>query len=319
MSKSRVYIGTYSKNVYYGEFDVKSGELSITGQSPEVENPSYLCLSGDGNTLYAASETEDGSAVSIDLRSNTITSARKTHGAHPCHLYLHEGRLLASNYSEGTLSVFALDGEGRLAECVTSLKHHGGSVNPERQDKPHIHSATLYMGRLAVCDLGLDKVMLYSKTAFDAEPLDCPPGSGPRHSVAVGDFLYVNTEMGNTVLVFREGQLIQEVSTLPAGYSGVSHTAAMKLSPDKKYIAVSNRGHDSLAYYKIGDDGKLTLIGFIESPETPRDFAFSPDGGWILCGGQDDNIIRRYRIEGESVTDAGIAAELPSPVCFVFG
>jgi 6-phosphogluconolactonase len=131
--------------------------------------------------------------------------------------------------------------------------------------------------------------------------------------------MYVNAEMGNKALVYKDFELIQEISTIPADFTGENTTAAIKISPDKKYLAVSNRGHDSIAYYRIGADGKLTLLDFIKTGKRPRDFAFSPDGRWILAGSEAESFVRIYKIDGEKAADTGKSVSIPYPVCVLFG
>ena len=313
--KHNIYVGTYSSNIFYGKFDSISGDLTITGESPQIENPSYLCLSK--NILYAVSEIENGIVVSIDLRENKITSEQATNGAHPCHLSVCGNILAIANYSSGSLPIFDLEADGRICPSITSITHHGKSIT-DRQKSPHAHYVDyidLYGGALAVCDLGIDKVIVYNGIIEKIE-LDCPAGSGPRHFAINRDCLYVNAELSNKVLVYKNRELIQEISTLPRDFTGNSTTAAIKISKD--LLGVSNRGHDSVAYYKIANNGTLTLLDFIKSGNTPRDFAFSPDGNWLLCAGQTDNSVKICKVEGDIITDTGKCVSVPSPVCVLF-
>ena len=313
--KHNIYFGTYANNIFYGEFDSISGDLTITGESPQIENPSYLCLSK--NILYAVSETDDGTVISIDLQENKITSKQATNGAHPCHLSVRGNILAAANYSSGSLPVFDLESDGRIRPSVMSITHHGKSVT-DRQKSPHAHYVDyidLYGGAWAACDLGIDKVIVYNDL-FNKIELDCPVGSGPRHFAVNRDCLYVNAELSNKVLVYKNRELIQEISTLPDDFTGDSTTAAIKISED--LLAVSNRGHDAVVYYKISSDGTLTLLDFIKSGSTPRDFAFSPDSKWLLCASQTDNFVKIFKVDGDIITDTGKCVDVSSPVCVLF-
>ena len=328
MSKYNVYFGTYSNSIFYGEFDSVSGELKITGNT-EVENPSYLCLSHDEKVLYAVSEKKDGEVVSVDLGTKKITGRQKTNGASPCHLTVQDKFLFAANYSEGTLSVFDLGNGGEILKSFKSIAHYGKGANPDRQEKSHVHSVKRYDNYLAVCDLGLDRVFFYpynGKTGISLSggfDIICPDGSGPRHLDFTGKHIYVLTEMGNKILVYdKKHVLIQSVSTIPDDFSGESTASAIRVSPDEKYIAASNRGDDSIVFYKINPDNGLTASAtHIKTGGCPRDFAFSPDGKWLLCGSQTDNTVNIYKISddgGLNITDSGIKAEVPAPVCVLF-
>ena len=58
----------------------------------------------------------------------------------------------------------------------------------------------------------------------------------------------------------------QTISTLPADFKGTSYCADVKITPDGKYLYGTNRGHDSIACYKIGDDGRLTKVAEASVP-----------------------------------------------------
>jgi 6-phosphogluconolactonase len=189
--KQNVYFGTYANNIFYGEFDSETGDLKITGKSPEIENPSYLYFSENKNILYAVSEKQDGEAVSLDLQENKITSVQKTNGAHPCHLCVNKNLLLVANYSGGTLSIFNLENEGRIKESNKSIANYGKSITG-RQEKSHVHYVKNIAGEsFALCDLGLDKIFIYH-SFYDIIELECPAGSGPRHFAYDNKIIYAN-------------------------------------------------------------------------------------------------------------------------------
>ena len=102
---------------------------------------------------------------------------------------------------------------GRWAKRAMSSSTRASSVNPRRQEGPHAHCVTFDpAGRfLFVCDLGLDKVMIYR---FDAEQgkltphepafASVKPGAGPRHMAfrPDGRFAYVINELDSTITAF---------------------------------------------------------------------------------------------------------------------
>ena len=77
-----------------------------------------------------------------------------------------------------------------------------------------------------------------------------PEESGPRHLIwrSDGQYAYVANELANTVVVLQEEnhrlQPVQVVSTLPPDFQGESTCAAIKFSPDERFLYVSNRGHE---------------------------------------------------------------------------
>jgi 6-phosphogluconolactonase len=53
----------------------------------------------------------------------------------------------------------------------------------------------------------------------------------------------------------------QTISTLPKELKGTSYCADVRVTPDGRYLYGMNRGHDSIAAYKVGEDGRLTSAG----------------------------------------------------------
>ena len=74
------------------------------------------------------------------------------------------------------------------------------------------------------------------------------------------------------------------MSTLPADYVGGKLGADVHVSPDGKFVYASNRGHDSIAIFKVDMcTGHLSLAGCVAAGgSTPRNFAITPDGEFVL-------------------------------------
>jgi 6-phosphogluconolactonase len=338
----KIFIGTYSKNngVVYGDFNDETGKISFQG-TIDVENPSYLQVTK--NRLYGVSEVQTfkglngGALFSADLKTNQVTRILPTHGKDPAHLVMDEDTIYAANYTEGSLSIFKTDEHGDLLPSDQNINHFGKGANPSRQASAHIHFAEVDPLKrfLAVCDLGMDKVFLYPRVEFqytdcvksaistNATVISCPPGSGPRHLTfsADGKRMYILTELSSQLLVYDISganiNLIQKLSTLPTGFTGVNTAAAIHFSPNGKQLAVSNRGHNSIAFYHIDAEGKLTGTSRIATGKSPRDFNYSPSGRWLLVANADDSTIATYEIKNNEFKMAGLN-KINQPVCIKF-
>ena len=132
-------------------------------------------------------------------------------------------------------------------------------------------------------------------------------------------------ELGSTVTAFahdqEQGKLseIQTISTLPADFTGRSHTADVHVHPSGKFLYGSNRGHDSIAIFAIDEStGQLTAVGH-ESTQgrTPRNFAIDPTGAFLLAANQSTDTVVTFRINPETgqLTPTGQVAAIPTPVC----
>lgn len=249
----------------------------------------------------------------------------------PCHVALSpDGRFLSfAAYLSATFGTYDL-ASGTLR--TATLPDDAMGPHPARQKKAYAH-CTFYTpdGRfMGVNDLGCDRIRFYDPATLERAPsLDIrfDPGDGPRHSLFSPDgrLLYVVNELSNTVCAFAfDGasfKRLWKVSTLPSGFAGESKTAALKLSPDGNLLAVSNRGHDSIAFFALAGEKPPRLVNI--APLTgrfPRDFAFSPGGRFVVAGHKLSDEVQIYRFEpyGCTLTATGSPIRCGRPLCFVF-
>ena len=227
---------------------------------------------------------------------------------------------VVANYGTGSTASLPVKADGSLGEPTSFFEH----VKPNDATTPkpvsHAHAAVVSPDNryVYVPDLGLDKVLIYrldaatSKLAANDPPFaKLPTGAGPRHLTfhPDGKFAYVINEKGNSVTVFgydaATGALTekQTLSTLPADFTGKSFCADVKITPDGKFLYGTNRGHDSIAMYRIGDDGRLTLIGIEPSlGKGPQNLAITADGTWLLCANMPGKNVAVFRIDAQTGT-----------------
>lgn len=352
-----VYIGTYnspkSRGIYRCRFDPASGRLGAPELAAEAQNPSFLVVHPQGPLLYAAerpvvyavNEVGAGtvSAYAVDRRDGTLRllNRQSSRGAGPCHLSVdRSGRfVLVANYGSGSVAVLPIGAEGALGEAAGFVQHTGSSVNRQRQEGPHAHwIGTDASNRFVlVCDLGLDKVLIYR---FDSgrgglqphEPAFAAvkPGSGPRHLAfhPNGRFAYVINELSNSITAFRwvesRGALeeLQTVPTLPPDFAGRNTTAEIAVHPSGRFLYGSNRGHDSLALFSIaGETGQLTPVQHqAAGGRTPRHFALDPTGRWLLVAHQDSDSVTVMRVHPDTgrLEATGQTIGVGRPVCVEF-
>lgn len=361
LTDTLVYVGTYtgpkSQGIYLFRLQTTNLEVSqnITlvplGLAVETPNPSFLELDLKRRLLFAVNElgefegkpTGAVSAFSIHPETGKLTllNQRPAMGTGPCHLVLDKGHrnVLVANYGSGSVAVLPVGTDGRLGAATDVVQHVGSSVNPERQKGPHAHCVTLDPANrfVFVCDLGLDKVLIYR---FDAQngkltPNDPPfarlkPGAGPRHMVfrPDGRFAYVINELNSTITVFAyestAGALneLQTVSTLPEYFDGANTCAEVDVHPSGKWLYASNRGHNSVVLFTI-DPNKGTLT-FVEEQGTggskPRHFGIEPSARHLAIGNQDSDTVLVCRIDAGNgrLKPSGVFASAPSPACVKF-
>lgn len=349
----RVYIGTYtgsganaSKGIYRSTLDLQTGTLSSPVLAAEARNPSFVEIHPSGKFLYAVSEAGGGGRVfayAIDKATGDLTllNDASTGGAGPCHVNVdHAGRhVLVANYGSGSASVIPIGADGKLAEPSGFVQHEGSSVNPSRQKEPHAHSVNLSPDDrfVFVADLGIDKIMIYKLdvqtgkiVANDPPFAQTKPGAGPRHFAfhPDGKHAYVINELDGTIVAFAydaaAGALreIQTVPTLPKEYTGGSWCAEVRVHPSGKFLYGSNRGHNSIAVYRIDPaTGALTFVEHeTEGIKTPRNFNIDPTGKFCLVANQDGDSIVVFQIDPAtgSLESTGQKIVVSKPVCIRF-
>ena len=116
--------------------------------------------------------------------------------------------------------------------------------------------------------------------------------------------------------------VLETQSTLPEGFTGGNSTAETQVHPNGKFVYVSNRGHDSIAVFEIGEEsGRLRRVE-IESTQgrTPRNFSLDPSGRHLFAANQSSDTIVIFRVDSETgeLTPTGTRIEVPTPVCVKF-
>jgi len=279
---------------------------------------------------------------------NTVDSR----GAGPVYLSLHPGGrfLMVANYNSGSVAVFPVSNDGRLGEACSVQQPNApagaqhaaegvpGSFAISGHDGSHAHGIVPSPdGRFVIStDLGVDRTYIwkFDEAAGALSPNDPPfvassPGAGPRH-VAFhpnGRYLYEVTEEASTLVCYAydsmHGRLtrLQSVSTLPDAYQGTSVAAELVLSHDGRFIYVSNRFHDTIVQFSVGENGHLQRVEEIPTGgDFPRVIDFDPSGRFLYSLNQRSDHIAIFSVDTTSgklrFTGTYVAVGSPSDIAF---
>ena len=350
-----IFIGTYTnlgaKGVYTCRLDSTTGQLTeLSVATDSGPNPSFVAIHPTGRYVYSVAEVNDfegddaGGVYAYSIGKNgelSLINKESTKGTGPCHLVVEEkGRyLFVANYAGGSVAMFEVNADGSLNEACDFHQHLGGSnVEPSRQDGPHAHSVTVSPNnnQLIVCDLGLDKILVYDidheggkLVLNEGASVDTPPGGGPRHFAfhPDGTAAFAINEIGLMISCYDvdtdTGKLTEthwvETVQPDVTYADGNSTADIHVSPDGKHIYGSNRGHNTLTIY--GWDPYARMLYYIGNEstrgQTPRNFAIDPTGNWVLVANQDSGTIHTFRRDAETgrLTHTGHMISIPGPVC----
>ncbi len=235
--------------------------------------------------------------------------------ADPCYLGIDEsGRwLIAAYYGAGTVTVHAIQPDATLSPAPVTCISTGSKAHCIRSNRyndlilvPHVGVENSIHQFLLDADSG----NLSPLAPYAAATSDLVGPEGPRHYVygEATQSVYVANEHASTVTHYRYGARgiqarIATFSTLPFP-AGLANTCAqIHLTPDARFLYVSNRGHDSIAIFRVDAvTGALTPCGWQETEPVPRAFAILPDGSHLLAGGLGSGCISVYAIHPEQGT-----------------
>lgn len=286
------YIGTYttgrSQGIYRFTFDPDTGTLSEPVLFAAVRNPK--CVARKGSILASAIELEGRAGVALwDARHpctppfSMCCPEKQT----PCHLRFSGSSLLAANYHEGLFTVYRTDSHN--LSCATQIACG---------KKAGCHQSLGRRGFILIPCLEQDQVRIFDRKFSPRGVILFPAGSGPRHGIfhPKDRTLWMVTERSHELYHFNYAdtryQLLQQVSILPKDHPeyAASTTAAIRLSPDGRFLYTSTRGADIMSVFALDADGAHLIQQVPCGGKHPRDFILSDDGRYVLvlCRDSDD-------------------------------
>ncbi|MEY4590519.1 MAG: hypothetical protein RL497_2595 [Pseudomonadota bacterium] len=309
------YTDSINQGVCRVNYDASKDAFGAVELKVATPNPSIGLQRG--SLWYFVEETELGKIHIFDAENNWQKIMEvSSEGASPCFLALNTAanHLAVANYMGGNIAVFSLDQNGLPNTHPKIFQHHGQGLTA-RQEAPHAHyvdfavNAAGQTGVYAV-DLGLDQIIWHpviGRTRSAEIVYTGQPGDGPRH-LAIhptnGKF-YVLNELTNTLCVnefAQDGRWVtrQRVCTLPDNFRGENSAAHIAISNNGQFIYTSNRGHNSIAVFKINFEGLVDLIqaepcGGIG----PRYFTLLNEQARLIVAHEHSNSLASFAIEND--------------------
>lgn len=317
--KQTLFLGTYtrrkSQGIYQIELDTDKGALENLQLVVPEKSPTYLTKSAAGR-LYSVTTVEEKGGCSAYDSDMHFLNAVTEEGAPLCYVAVDEKRQLVygANYHKGEVNVYRIKADGSL-EAADAVFHDEPCGSHENQDKPHVHYTDLTPdGRLAVCDLGTDRIYTYDVSAAgklsEAAVYIAEDQTGPRHLVfhPNGQIAYLFGELDNTVTVLSydstDGTFtqLQKLSTLPEDFDEFNGGAAIRISADGRFVYASNRGHNSITVFETFEDGtSLTRRQLISTEgDFPRDFNLDQTENFLVCANQNSDNLTLYSRDAET-------------------
>lgn len=255
------------------------GSLTMRGTCTIVSRAPYIRCSDDGRFLLAAHY--GAGEVTVYLVVNGICTAK----------------LLDQQQTARTAHCIELDPSGRFAFV------------------PHTAPNRVYQFRLQR-DTGK---LVANQPAWVDGPDEDHSYHQPRH-LAFHPRLplaFTSNERGGGISSWafdaEKGTLSlnQTLSTLPEDYEGESAAADIHMTPNGKFIYVSNRDltqrpagaemRDTLAAFRTDpQSGHLTALGQVRTAPFPRSFCIDLQGKFLYAAGQRSKLLYAYRINQDT-------------------
>jgi 6-phosphogluconolactonase len=336
-----VYVSGYRPEITIFRLDIAKGTLVPAGKATNVgQQPSFLAFDSAAKFLFAANETDPGRVRSFAIHQATgaLTPINDVPamGSTTAHLSVDRtGRwLFVANYGsdgtdpalgvakQGTAASVPIGADGRLAPAVDTREFGIGAMAHQiRSDPGNRFVYVPLKGGPAVAQLVFDPATGRMKPNVPAQ-VGAAAGAGPRHLdfPPNGRFFSIINEPDLTMTAYtydaKTGLLrdLQILPTLPAAAEKIGASGAdVHVHRSGRFLYGSNRGHDSIVIYRLGDDVRMTLVGH-ESRNIawPRNFTIDPTGTLMLVANQYADNVAVFRIDQNTGTLEPVGAPTPA-------
>lgn len=305
--------------------DQESGALEVVQKLP-LTGAGPFAFAPNRRLMYAAAGKAGADAAPASIATCEIGPNGELTLVQQAAVNLRPGYLMTDNngeflagshYREGKASIWKIDPRyvgTTLREITLEENAHSAVFSPDNH-------------WLLVPATGPNKVFLNRFTAqvgttvphdppFVAGPVGDDEAKQPRHLVFHPHLSVVYTTLERDhagVGVWQwdteTGSLepLQNVVTQPNDFPGVITTADLHLTPDGRFLYVSNRdvtvqgaaeGNDSIVGFRVDPQtGTLAMLGHTPCERVPRSFTIDALSRFLYVAGQGDGTVGAYRIE----------------------
>ena len=313
-----------------------AGKLARLSEAAATGGPSVMAVSNDRQVLYVGQR--GGPAITtfrLDPKTGTLRAVGSAAQAHaPTFLAPdRSGRfMLVAYYQGGGVAVFQLAADGTVAAASQDWLATATGAHAIATDHSNRFAYVPHIARVQDNVLEPPKNIpgpnLIMQFRFGAETgrlsANSPPQIaqpdlvGPRHYCFHPslDLVYFSNEQGCSVTSYRidpdSGTLapLQTISTLPADFDSRNTCSQIHLTPAARFLYVGNRGHNSIAGFRVAPDtGLLTPAGHVRTEAVPSAFCLDPEGKFLIAAGTASGRLASYRIDGERGTLTPLAVQ----------
>lgn len=316
VSRQALYVScSDGKHLLVYEINQDTGQLRETQRLELPGNPGPLALNDEGDHLYAA--LRNPSRILPMTRDTATGQLALLEPAEvpefPTYLDIDAtGKFaITASYRPGLVHTFAINEDATvngtpIQTTKTERTAHASLIDPSNQFVyiPHTTPNAIYQFRF---DDTTGKLAPIQPIIVKGGGKPNQP-AGPRHYTyhPTLDIVYVVNELDSSVSAYQRdkdtGSLtrFQSLTTLPANFSERNTCADIHLTPNGKFLYASNRGHDSIAAYKLDEDGLMSFIDWFKTEPVPREFAIDVKGQYLYSAGLRSHKLAAYAIDSNT-------------------
>ncbi len=317
----RTYAASCSHDGGIYRYDLsRDGKLTETGKIP-LDCPTYFIKKDDIFHILLRNPSDIGGmsgyvACPADAECADMAGIISTGGIVACHLEVIENDIYAVNYTSGSIS--------KINYRTVVHKPHE-KMAPGRQDKPHTHCVILSPDKKYVLctDLGLDQIFVYDRDLNKVSVCNTEHGHGVRHIIFHTNkkYIYSVNELGSSVSVFlyNDGRLNMQGTYSCRIVTPGNTAAAIRMSPDNKYLYASQRGENCITVFSVNKDGdKLEWLKNVPcGGRGPRDFILTPDGKFLITANENSGNLAVFSVKNGCEFELCDNAELKNALCVI--
>lgn len=315
-TRQAIYVACHQgKQLLVYEIDQDTGQLQETQRLELPGRPGPITLTDQGKHLYAA--LRNPSRI-LPMARNTATGQLTpleltSVPAFPTYLDIDAtGRFaITASYGTGVVHTFSINQNATInatpiQTTETDKTAHACLIDPSNRFVyiPHTTPNAIYQFRF---NEQTGKIAPIQPIVVKGGGKPSKP-AGPRHYTyhPTLEIVYVVNELDSSVSAYQwdkaTGKLVrfQSLTTLPGHFSGRNTCADIHITPDGRFLYASNRGHNSLAAYKIDREGMMTFIDWFKTEPIPREFAIDLNGQYLYSAGLKSHKLAAYAIDSKT-------------------
>jgi 6-phosphogluconolactonase len=299
-----------SRELLVFKLDVASGRLELI---EDILGGKFTTLAHtpDQRFMFAGLRDEPFGVASfaIDSTRGTLKTLSETRlPGPPAFMSVdHAGRwLLLASYHQDFVAICSIGADGVVSEprqlIKPVVKAHAVIASPSNK-----FVVATSLGTNTVIAWPFDSQSGRVEEA-NAKEIKLAEGTGPRHIRfhPTASRLFLVNELDASLRCFdfddASGQLYERAtsSAVPKGYRGKRWAAELQLTPDGKFMFVSERSSSTLAAFAVHPSGRMQALGSVPTERQPRAFALDPSGRLLIAAGQKSNRLSIYDVDADS-------------------